>query len=129
MVNKTHGQLRQRGHTASAGPDLLTNHLLESLKGYLDNISASETQTVAKGVPLAELSASLAISVDTVIRQQQEIKRLYEQINDMKNICTQASSIVTMAGGVLVGDFSHAVWKLAVPLHTKIIHVTSTRKM
>ena len=78
VVNKTHGQLRKRGHTASVGPDLLTNHILDSLKGYLDNISASETQTVAKGVPLAELAASLPISVDTVIRQQQEIKRLYE---------------------------------------------------
>ena len=44
--------------------------MLDSLKGYLDNISAAATQAVAKGGPLAELSASLVISVDTVAAQQ-----------------------------------------------------------
>ena len=77
-VNETHGQLRRRGHTASAGPDPLTNHMLDSLEGYLDNITVAATQTIAKGGPLAELSASLAISVDTVARQKQEINSLYE---------------------------------------------------
>ena len=36
-------------------------------------------------------------------KQQQEIKRLYEQINAMKNRGTQASSICTTAGGGLTG--------------------------
>ena len=58
--------------------------MMDSLEGYLDNISAAATQTVAKVGPLVELAASLAISVDTFARQQQEIKRLYEQINDLK---------------------------------------------
>ena len=77
-VNETHGLLRRRGHTASARTDPLTNHMMDSLEGYLDNIAVVATQTVSKGGPLAELSASLAISVDTVAQQQQEINRLYE---------------------------------------------------
>ena len=74
--------------------------MLDSLESYLDNIAATATQTVAKGGPLAELSASLAISIDTVARQKQEIKRLYEQINAMKYIGTQASNSRTAAGVV-----------------------------
>ena len=77
--------------------------MLDSLEGYLNNIAAAATQTVAKGSPLAELAASLAVSVDTVVRQKQEINRLYEQINAMKNRVTQASGIETMVGGGLVG--------------------------
>ena len=77
--------------------------MLDSLEGYLYNIATAATQTVAKGGPLAELAASLAISVDTVARQQQEIKSLHEQINAMKNRGTQASSVGTMTGGGLVG--------------------------
>ena len=50
-----------------------------------------------------ELAASLAISVDTVARQQQEIKRLYEQINALKKRVTQTSSIGTMSVGGMVG--------------------------
>ena len=44
--------------------------MLDSLKGYLDNIAAAATQTAANGGPLAELAASLAVSVDTVNIQQ-----------------------------------------------------------
>ena len=51
--------------------------MLDSLKGYLNNIAAAATQT-------AELSVSLAISIDTVTAQQKEIKRLYEKINATK---------------------------------------------
>ena len=54
----------------SAGPAPLTNQMLESLEGYLDNIAAAATQAVAKGGPPAELLASLAISIDTVAAQQ-----------------------------------------------------------
>ena len=60
-VNDAHGQLRQRVHTESSGTAPLTNQMLNSLESYLDNIAAAATQTVAKGVPLAELPASLAI--------------------------------------------------------------------
>ena len=58
--------------------------MLGSLEGYLDNIMAAATQTAANGGPLAELAASLAVSVDTVARQQPEIKRLTEHINALK---------------------------------------------
>ena len=47
---------------------------MDSLEGYLDNIAAAATQTAANGGLLAELAASLEISVDTVARQQLEIK-------------------------------------------------------
>ena len=40
--------------------------MMESLEGYLDNISAEATQTAAKRGPLEELAASLMISVETV---------------------------------------------------------------
>ena len=68
VVNKSHGQIRRRGHTASVGLTQLSNQIMGSIEGYLDNISAATTQTVAKGGQLAELVASLAISVDTVAR-------------------------------------------------------------
>ena len=45
--------------------------MMDSLEGYLDNISAAATQTATNGGALAELAASLKISVDTVARQQQ----------------------------------------------------------
>ena len=45
----------------SAGPAPLTNQIMDSLDGYLDNIATADTQTVTKGGPLAELAASLAI--------------------------------------------------------------------
>ena len=44
--------------------------MLDSLKGYLDNIAAAAIQTAANGGPLAELAESLAVSVDAVARQQ-----------------------------------------------------------
>ena len=58
--------------------------MLDSLEDYLDNIAAAATQTAATGTPLAELAASLAVSVDTVARQQIEIKRLTEHINALR---------------------------------------------
>ena len=51
-------------------PPQISNQMLDSLEGYLDNIAAAATQTAATGTPLAELAASLAVSVDTVARQQ-----------------------------------------------------------
>ena len=58
--------------------------MLDSLEGYLDNIAAAATQTAATGTPLAELAASLAVLVDTMARQQIEIKRLTEHINALR---------------------------------------------
>ena len=96
-------QLRRRGNTTSAGPALLTNKMMDLLEGYLDNIYTEATQNVAKGGPLVELSAIMVISVDTVARQQQEIKRLSEQINALKKRGTQAARVGTLPVGELVG--------------------------
>ena len=71
----TNEQLRRQGNPTTAGPAPLTNQMMESLDGYLDNIAAVATKTAAKGGPLTELEASLAISVDTIARQQQSINR------------------------------------------------------
>ena len=57
---------------------------MDYLEGYLDNIAAVAMQTAATGTPLAELAASLAVSVETVARQQIEIKRLTEHINALQ---------------------------------------------
>ena len=75
-ANEAHNQLRRRGNKASDVPSPLTNKMMDSLEGYLNIIAAAATQTVAKGVPLAKLSTSLANSVDTVAAHQKEIKRL-----------------------------------------------------
>ena len=66
---KTNKQLRRLVNKTSVGPALVTNHMMDLLEGYLDNIAGTSTQTVAKGGPLAELATSLVISVDTVGRQ------------------------------------------------------------
>ena len=55
--------------------------MMDLLEGYLNNIAAAATQTTDPGGPFAELAASLAVSVDTVTRQQQEIKRLKVQVH------------------------------------------------
>ena len=67
----TNKQLRRRGNPKTTGPAPLINQMMDLLDGYLDNISPAATQTAAKGGPLSELAASLAISADTVARQQQ----------------------------------------------------------
>ena len=64
----------------------------------MDNIAAAATQTAANGSPLSELAASLAISVDTVARQHQEIKHLSEQIHVKKKKGASATSGTTLTG-------------------------------
>ena len=59
----------------------------------MENIAAAATQTAAKEGTLVELAASLAISVETVARQQQEIKRLSKQVKALKKRGTQAASV------------------------------------
>ena len=85
----------------------------ESLEGYLDSIAAAAMKTAAKGVPLAELEASLAISVDTVARQQQEIKCLSKQANALKNRGMQAASVGTLPVGTTVCTYCEAVVQTA----------------
>ena len=62
----------------------MSHQMLDSLEDYLDNITAAATQTVATGTPIAELAASLAVSVDTVARQKLETKRLTDHINALR---------------------------------------------
>ena len=95
------------------GPAPLKNQIMDLLEGYLDNIAAAATQTAANRGPLAELAASLEISVDTVARQQQEIKRLSEKINALKKKGTQATSGATFPGGTTVCTHCEAVGRMA----------------
>ena len=67
-----------------SNPPTMSHQMLDSLEGYLDNIAAAATQTAATGTPLTELAASLVVLVDTVDRQQIEIKRLTEHINALR---------------------------------------------
>ena len=59
----------------------LTHQMMDFLERYLNNNTAAAKQTADPGDPLTDLAASLAVSVDTVARQQQEIKRLTAQVN------------------------------------------------
>ena len=82
-------------------PQIL-HQMLDSLEGYLDNIAAAATQTAANGGPLAELAelaASLSVSVDTVARQQIEIKQLTEHINALKKKGGAVTAGVLGTGG------------------------------
>ena len=73
--------------------------MLDSLEGYLDNIAAAATQTAANGGPLAELAASLTVSVDTSARQKIEIKRLTEHIDALKKkVCTVTAEVPGIGG-------------------------------
>ena len=76
----------------------MSHQMLDSLEGYLDNIAAAATQTAATGTPLAELAASLAVSVDTVARQQIEIKRLTEHINALREKGVSSTASVPNTG-------------------------------
>ena len=77
----------------------MSNQMFDSLEGYLDNIAAAATQTAATGGPLSELAASLEVSVDTVTRQQLEIKRLTEHINALRNKGGTVTTEVPGTGG------------------------------
>ena len=87
--------------------------MMDSLEGYLDNIASAATQTAENGGPLPELSASLDISVDTVARQHQEIKRLSEQINALKKKGTQVTSGDTLSVGTTIYAHCEAVGRTA----------------
>ena len=67
-LDKSNEQLRGRKQQKTAGKTLLTNQMMDLLEVYLDNIAAAATQTATNGGPIAELPASLAISVDIFAR-------------------------------------------------------------
>ena len=56
--------------------------MMDLLEEYLNTIEAAATQTEYQVGPLTKLENSLAVSVDTVAIQQQEIKRLTVQLQD-----------------------------------------------
>ena len=83
------------------------------MEGYLVNIAVATTQTAAKGGSLAELAASLSISVETVARQQKEIKHFSEQVNALKKRGTQSASVRTLPGGTTICTHCKAVGRTA----------------
>ena len=109
---------QRKDGTRKQPPPQMSNQMLDSLEGYLDNIAAAATQTAATGTPLAELAASLAVSVDTVARQQIEIKRLTEHINALQKKGAAGTPSVPVQGIIMpplvpdasdrksVGDYS-----------------------
>ena len=76
----------------------MSHKMLDSLEGYLDNIASTATQTAATGTPLAELATGLAVSVDTVARQQIEIKRPTEHINALRKKGGAVTAIIPNTG-------------------------------
>ena len=87
----------------------------------MDNITEAATQTAANGGPLAELAASLAVSVDTVARPQLEIKRLTEHINALKKKGGAFNNGVPGTGGNNFPPFNHcgAVGRMAPHRHNR----------
>ena len=61
----------------------ITNNMVDTLEGYLDNIAA-EAMNVGGGKELADLAASMAILVDTNVAQAKDIKKMREKINALK---------------------------------------------
>ena len=90
--------VRKEQEKPESNPPTMSHQMMDSLEGFLDNIAAAATQTAATGTPLAELAASLAVSVDTVARQQIEIKRLTEHINALKKKGVSSTSSVPNTG-------------------------------
>ena len=85
----------------------MSRQILDLLEGYLDNIAAATMQKAATGKPLAELAASLAISVDTVARQQLEIKRLTEHNNALRKKGGAVTACVLNTGVNNYPNFKH----------------------
>ena len=77
----------------------MSNQMLDLLEGYLDNILEAATQTAVNGGPLAEVAASMSVSVDTVARQKLDIKRLTEHINALKKKGGAVTNRVPGTGG------------------------------
>ena len=108
----------------------MSNHMLDLLEGYLDNIAAAATQTEANGGPLAKLAASLAVSVDTVARQQLETKRLTEHIKELKKKGGAVTNGVPGTGGNNFPSCKHCevVGRTALYRHNKCYLNTKKNK-
>ena len=88
-------------------PPQMSNQMLDSLEGYLDNIAEAATHTAATVTPLVELAASLAVSVDTVACQQIEINRLTEHINALRKKGAAGTPSVPSTGDNNATAFKH----------------------
>ena len=76
----------------------MSHQMLYSLEVYLDNMAAAAMQTAATGTYIAELAASLSVLVDTVARQQIEIKRLTEHIKALREKGVSGTASVPSTG-------------------------------
>ena len=85
----------------------MSHQMLDSLEGYLENIAAAATLIAATGTPLADLAASLAVSVDMVAQQQLEIKRLTEHINALRKKGGAVTAGVPNTGRNNSPNFNH----------------------
>ena len=90
-----------------SNPPTMSHQMLDLLEGYLDNIAVAATQTAETGIPLVELAARLAVSVDTVARQQIEIKRLTEHINALREKGVSSTASVPNTGDNKATTFKH----------------------
>ena len=102
-VDAAHNQLCLKAVTSSV-PSPLSNHMLDLIAGYINNIASAATQAVANGGPLVELSACLSVLVDTVAAQEKEIKSLIQHVNARKKKGILNSSSGTTAGGGMTGN-------------------------
>ena len=123
--NKNHSEVLHRllqnqsekKKTKHMGVPQTSNQMLDSLEGYLDNITAASTQTAANGGPLAELAAILEVSVYTVARQQLEIKRLTEHVNALKKKGGSVTAGVPGTGGNNFPQCNHCAAVGQMPPH------------
>ena len=77
------GQAIAQSLTQQVQPKV-TNQMVYTLAGYLNNIVATAT-TTGRGTKLADLSASMYTLVDTNADQDKELKQMREQINALCN--------------------------------------------
>ena len=61
----------------------ITNHMVDTIAGYLDNIADLDTN-LGGGKELSDLAASIAILVETNVAQAKELKQMRERINTLK---------------------------------------------
>ena len=90
--------VKEEKHKQEEAPQM-SHQMLDSVEGYLDNIAAAATQMADNGGPLAQLSAILEVSVDTIARQRMETKRLTEHINALKKKGGAVTAGVPGTGG------------------------------
>ena len=67
--------------------------MVETLSGYLDNITAA-SNTTGQDTELDDIASSMAILVDTNAAQAKELKQMQDQINAFCNSNPQANASV-----------------------------------